>query len=128
MTTRQTKYSKAVTDFLEKEGHGTNLQILEFLHKKYPELSATTVHRVTARLYEQNKLASAPPAVDGSMRYDYNTQPHDHFVCTKCGGIRDIDVADTITPLVSKALGGCKITGNLLINGSCETCMLNSNK
>ncbi len=128
MTTRQTKYSKAVTDFLEKHDHATNSQILEYLHEIYPELSATTVHRVTARLCEQNRLAIAPPSSDGSMRYDYKTKPHDHFICNSCGGIRDIDVAESLIPLVNKALGGCKISGNLLIHGSCETCILNSNK
>lgn len=128
MNSRQTKYSKAVSEFLETKGHATNLQIQESLHKIYPELSATTVHRVTARLLEQNKLASAPPTSDGSMRYDHKTKPHDHFICTNCGGIRDIDVADKLIPLVSDALGGCKITGNLLIHGSCETCILKTDK
>lgn len=124
MTTRQTKYSTAVTDFMTKNGHGTNYEILKSLRKKYPELSATTVHRVTSRLLHQGTLSSAPPSADGSMRYDINLTPHDHFICTNCGGVRDIDVANELIPLVSDALGGCKITGNLLIHGSCEACKI----
>jgi hypothetical protein len=45
-------------------------------------------------------------------------------LCQSCGGIRDIDVADDVIPTISKALGGCRITGRLVINGSCELCLI----
>ena len=125
--TRQTKYTKAVTAHMRKLGHATNMQLLESMRTSYPELSATTIHRITTRFLQQGLIHHAPPDKDGSMRFDTNLSPHDHFVCTACGGIRDIDVADEITPLVSNALGGCKITGRLLIHGSCKSCISKNN-
>lgn len=120
---RETRYSKLIATLITKLGHATNAEILTELRVVYPDISATTVHRSSARLAERGVIALAPPDAHGSMRYDANTNPHDHFVCTNCGGIRDIVVAENIIPTISQALGGCKITGRLLIQGSCETCL-----
>lgn len=120
---RETKYSRAVMEVLGSCGHATNSELQSLLAKNFPDISSTTVHRSTARLLERGLLAQAPPTSDGSMRYDANMRPHDHFICTSCGGLRDIDVADAVVPLVSSALGGCKITGRLVIHGSCKKCL-----
>lgn len=122
LATRTTKYTTAVIDTLSSLGHATNAEILEVLHKTYPDVSPTTIHRVTARLKELGKIAEAPADASGSMRYDANSKPHDHFICTGCGRMRDIDVADKLTPTISEALGGCKITGRLVMQGLCESC------
>jgi Fe2+ or Zn2+ uptake regulation protein len=120
---RETKYTKEIPIIVSKLGHASNADLLYELQKLFPDVSATTVHRSTARLAERGILGIAPSDSQGSMRYDANILPHDHFVCTNCGGIRDIVVAENIIPTISKALGGCKITGRLLIQGSCETCL-----
>jgi len=123
IVSRETKYSTAIVSALGDLGHATNSELLLQLRDAFPEVSATTVHRATARLLERNKISEAPADAHGSMRYDATVTPHDHFICSGCGGIRDIDIADAIIPTVSQALGGCKITGRLVINGSCETCL-----
>jgi len=123
VTARHTKYTKAIISTLSNFGHAVNTELLEELRKSYPELSATTVHRTSARLAERGLISTAPPDAQGSMRYDTNLLPHDHFVCTLCGGIRDIQVAQEFIPAISSALGGCKITGRLLIYGNCEICV-----
>jgi Fur family peroxide stress response transcriptional regulator len=122
-TLRNTKYSEDIIKFLGSNGHATNLEIIESLRIKYPRLSATTVHRVTSRLCENGLINEAPPDLIGSMRFDSNLTPHDHFICMNCGGIRDIYVAEEFIPRISEALGGCKVTGRLVINGSCELCL-----
>lgn len=48
-TSRQTKYSDAVLEALAVYRHATNGQILDFVKQLYPEVSVTTVHRITAR-------------------------------------------------------------------------------
>lgn len=123
LAVRETKYTKDILELMGNLGHATNAELTQELRKSYPDLSLTTVHRATARLQERGTLALAPSASDGSMRYDIKTSPHDHFICNGCGGIRDIDVAEKLIPTISKALGGCKVTGRLLIHGSCEHCL-----
>jgi Fur family peroxide stress response transcriptional regulator len=122
--TRSTKYTTEVKSIIKEYNHATNNQILKELRQTYPEVTATTVHRITARMAERGEISEAPLNMHGSLRYDSNTSDHDHFLCQSCGGIRDIDVASSVIPEISEALGGCKITGRLVINGSCETCLV----
>lgn len=122
MNARSTPQIKAVIETLTLLGHATNAQILQLLKVNHPTLSPTTVHRITARLHERGEIGIAPPDEQGSMRYDISTETHDHFICTNCGGIRDLDVAKELIPKISKALGGCRINGRLVIRGSCEVC------
>lgn len=123
ITSRETKYSKQLEASIGSLGHATNAQLLDSLRTIYPDVSATTVHRATARLLEKGRVSEAPVDSHGAMRYDTTTKPHDHFICNGCHGIRDIDIAQDVTPTISKALGGCKITGRLIIHGTCERCL-----
>jgi Fe2+ or Zn2+ uptake regulation protein len=122
--TRSTKYTKEILRIVETSGHATNAEILEVLRKTYFDVTATTVHRVTTRLADHGEIAEAPHDINGAIRYDCNTEVHDHFLCQSCGGVKDIDVADDVIPTISKALGGCRITGRLVIYGSCERCLI----
>jgi Fe2+ or Zn2+ uptake regulation protein len=129
MIERSTRYVKDVQDFLGHVGHATNIEILEHLQKTYTDVSATTVHRITARLVERGKLSLAPAAKGNVMRFDANTESHDHFLCSNCDMLRDTDVADDIRPLIEKSIGdGCKISGNLVISGLCKKCNKELNK
>ncbi|HEU4914447.1 MAG TPA: transcriptional repressor [Candidatus Saccharimonadales bacterium] len=125
--TRATKYSKAVEIALKKAGHASNAELLTILRHSFPELSATTVHRVTARLAERGLIGVAPPTADGSMRYDANVVSHDHFICQGCANIRDLHVAPTLIPQIEAALGGCRISGRLTVSGICAHCLKKNN-
>lgn len=128
MNTRTTKYSTEILEIVEYLRHATNAEIIDKLRLHYPTVSATTVHRVTVRLQSQGLFASAPPDRNGSMRYDANTTPHDHFICGICGGIRDLNVAESFIPKISNELGGCSISGRLVIYGECDKCRINPKK
>jgi Fur family transcriptional regulator, peroxide stress response regulator len=120
---RQTKYCQAIESMLETLGHATNAELLRSLREVYPDVSATTVHRATARLASRGSISQAPPAADGSMRYDANTTPHDHFMCRKCGVLRDTDVKDKVVPILEASIGGdCHISGRITISGVCKKC------
>ena len=119
---RSTKYSTAIVDILCSVAHATNLQLLQEVHAHYPEVSATTIHRLTARLAERGVIGIAPQAKDGSMRYDANTLPHDHFCCSVCGVLSDVYVSDKVIPLLKAEIEGCELDGNLVIQGVCKHC------
>lgn len=120
---RQTKYCQAIEQALTTLGHATNLEILNALRTTYPELSATTVHRATSRLAGRGTIGVAPTSYDGSMRYDTTTTPHDHFLCSSCGMLRDTNVKDKIIPILESSIGDCSISGQLTISGTCKKCM-----
>lgn len=121
---RKTKYCTDIERLLKKVGHASNAELLELLRRSYPSLSATTVHRATARLASRGKISLAPPNYDGSMRYDANNNAHDHFQCVSCGLLRDTDIKARVKPLLESSIGeGCSISGRLTINGICKKCI-----
>jgi Fe2+ or Zn2+ uptake regulation protein len=122
-STRNTKYTKELQLIIERLGHATNSELQKELMKIFPDVSATTIHRITARMLERGELIEAPADSQGSMRFDSTLSPHDHFICQGCEGIRNLDIARDFLPKISKELGGCKITGRLVIHGSCEKCL-----
>lgn len=119
---RQTKYCLQIEQIVKQMGHASNAEILTELHSVYPDVSATTVHRATARLAGRGELGIAPPDRTGSMRYDANTTPHDHFMCGQCGILRDVDIAAQVAPLLEKEIEGCSVSGRVTISGTCKQC------
>lgn len=123
MIERSTQYIIDVENYLKKKGHLSNVEILQYLQKKHPSISATTVHRITSRLVERGKLSLAPVAKGNSMRFDANIAAHDHFLCSNCDVLRDTHVANDIRPILEKSIGDdCSISGNLVITGLCKKC------
>lgn len=121
---RNTKYSEAIIEYLANAGHATNAGILAALRNDFPDLSATTIHRATARLAENGRIASAPNDDSGNLRYDANTAPHHHFACTCCQSLRDIQLPPETLAAIESQLGGCKLNGQLLITGNCNKCYM----
>lgn len=121
-SSRQTKYCVHIEQIVQTFGHASNAQILHALQEIYPDVSATTVHRATTRLAGRHKIGIAPKDANGAMRYDANTTPHDHFVCSECGMLKDIDVASEIAAILARNIADCGISGRLTIGGICKTC------
>ena len=123
MIERSTQYVVDIEDYLKEKGHSSNVEILEYLQIKHPNISSTTIHRITARLVERGRLSLAPAATGNVMRFDANTDAHDHFLCTNCAMLRDTNVVDDIRPIIEQSIGdGCRISGNLVIMGICKKC------
>lgn len=122
---RQTKYAKTVVDVLQVLKHATNLELLLEVQKLYPEVSATTIHRVTVRLKERGIIGCAPKPSSGSERYDINPKPHHHFMCVKCSRICDVPETPEARAVINqlKDLSGeCALAGTLTMGGICKKC------
>lgn len=120
---RKTKYTQAAAAYIRQVGHATNAQILTELQAAYPDLSATTVHRITVRMVERGELAHAPIAKDNVSRFDHNVAPHDHFHCSSCDRLRDVALPKELFAEIQLKLGDCKLDGNLTVQGSCTNCI-----
>lgn len=120
---RTTKYVVAVRLAMDALGHATNAQLLDELRQGYPDVSATTVHRVTARLFDMGEIGLAPTGHDGAMRFDANTTLHDHFMCTVCEKLRDASLPSSVRTGIEAEIGdGCKISGSMTVSGVCRHC------
>lgn len=121
---RQTKYCTAITHSLRKVGHASNAELLAAVRREYPEVTATTIHRATARLASRGEIGVGPRMKEGSMSYDANVTPHDHFQCVSCGMIKDAQLSEELIPLIEHRIGdGCSISGSIVVNGTCKACV-----
>lgn len=120
---RSTKYVVAVRKYMEQMGHATNNELVAVLRTDFPDVSVTTVHRITTRLVARGELQIAPNDTDNAMRFDANMAAHDHFICISCGMIRDATIAAIVRPIIEQAVGdGCSISGSLTVSGICKQC------
>lgn len=119
---RMTPQTNAVLAVAQRLGHGTNQTILVEVRKIIPDLSATTVHRITNRLISAGILANGPE-VHGVRLVDANTMPHDHFMCSGCDGIKDIKINPLIRSSIKKEAGIKVAPKTLTIYGDCDTCI-----
>jgi Fe2+ or Zn2+ uptake regulation protein len=126
VATRETKYTKDLKTYFKNFNHSTNQQALNYLRLSYPDLTATTVHRITTRLIEQKLLKLAPMNRDRVRRFDSNLKDHDHFHCRNCDLLRDIELPRGIIDQLQDLLGNCKISSDLTISGLCRNCLKNN--
>lgn len=118
---RKTPQTQLVTSLLNSLGHATNQELVREAHKTMPAMSATTVHRITARLVEAG-MASYAPVGDGVKVIDANVAPHDHFVCRSCGRTIDIALTDLVVEELQKQIPGKLVRRSIVITGVCEIC------
>ncbi len=128
LKTRSTKYVLAIKEIVNKNSHLTNHDILKSLQLFYPDLSSTTVHRITDRLVKINQLQLAPVDRNNAMRFDSNLVAHDHFKCQKCDQLRDVKLPSSMISRLESLITGCKINGSLIIVGLCNNCFLKNSK
>ena len=70
------------------EEHPDAETIFGRVRRRMPTVSLDTVYRTLAML-EEKGLLSKLEVFAGRARFDANTGPHHHFVCTRCGLVRD---------------------------------------
>lgn len=120
---RSTKYMRTVRDYLALRGHASNIEILGHVQQSFPQVSATTIHRVTSRMIERGEAGLGPITIEKTLRLDASAAPHDHFQCLQCDCVRDIQLDPSILKNLRSQLGDCKFSGNLTIQGICANCL-----
>ncbi len=95
MATR--KYSRqreAIKQFLEgRKDHPTADTIYTCLREEYPNISLGTVYRNLAVLADMGEIVRISTGI-GPERYDGMVTPHQHFVCTRCARVYDVESED----------------------------------
>ena len=91
------------------------------LKPEIPDLSIGTVYRNLALFKEKGMIISLG-TVKGVERFDGNTEPHVHFICTACDAV--IDLHQIPMPRYDREeCGGCHIEScALTFTGLCSNC------
>ncbi len=112
----------AILDFLEgNKNHPSAEEIYREVSKKFPTMSLATVYNTLETLKERGSVMELTIDPD-KRRFDPNTEPHHHLICTECRRVEDIHVRfDLTVPNASKY--GFEVTGNHIeFYGKCPKC------
>ena len=95
------------------------------LKPQIPDLSIGTVYRTLALFKEKGDIISLG-TVQGVERFDGNTKPHVHFVCTSCGQVDDLPNMEVPQDFCREAAcqtGGQVECCQLSFTGRCSQCL-----
>jgi Fe2+ or Zn2+ uptake regulation protein len=70
------------------ETHPTAQELFDRLRSDFPTLAVATVYNTLAALTRMRRCV--PLELGGPLRFDPNVSAHDHAVCERCAGIRDV--------------------------------------
>ena len=97
----------------------------EQLKAEHSDISLATVYRNLALFKEQGLIISLG-TVNGTERFDGNTAPHVHYICTQCGRVLDLDgiaVPEELNNAVACSTGGLVSGCQLTFTGKCNQCI-----
>ncbi|NLC74125.1 MAG: transcriptional repressor [Clostridiales bacterium] len=125
MTLKHSKQRDAIYGFLkDRKDHPTADVIYEAVRKKEPNISLGTVYRNLSVLKETGMIRTVEVG-DGAVHFDADVSNHNHFICTECGCVEDIEMKsiDKVREIASENFDG-KITGfNTYFYGLCSDCL-----
>ena len=129
-TTKQFRKRNAILSCLRAtDVHPSADWVYAQLKPEYPDISLGTVYRNLA-LFKQQGLIASLGTVNGVERFDGNTDPHVHFICTHCDSVTDLPQMAVPQSLCSQAAaqtGGLVEVCHLAFTGVCNRCCSSRN-
>ena len=127
------KYSRqreSIKHFLaETKEHPTADTVYLHVKKQFPNISLGTVYRnlnLLTDLGEAVKISTP----DGGDRFDGRLEPRNHFLCTKCGRLLDLDLdmksIEEVNRLAAEGFDGRIESSTTLFYGECSDCIKKS--
>ncbi len=109
--------------------HPTADEVYMKVKQEFPNISLGTVYR------NLNLLTDIGDAIkistpNGGDRFDGRLEPHNHFLCTKCGRLLDLDLdmhsIDEVNRLAAENFDGIITSSSTLFYGECSDCIKKS--
>ena len=109
--------------------HPTADTVYMHVKKDFPNISLGTVYRnlnLLTDIGEAIKISTP----DGADRFDGRIEPHNHFLCTKCGRLLDLDLdmhsIEEVNRLAAEKFDGIITSSSTLFYGECSDCIKKS--
>ena len=122
------KYSRqreAIKEFLcSRTDHPTADMVYENIRLIYPNISLGTIYRNLSLLVNLGEIKKLDN-IGGADRIDATVTPHNHFICTECGCVLDLEMdnIDEIMEIASRNFSGQIKDYNARFYGICEDCI-----
>ena len=118
------KRDAILTCLMNTDTHPSAEMVHQMLQQSHPDISQATVYRNLALFKKQGRITSVA-TVSGAERFDANTEPHVHFICSCCHAIIDLPqlaVPEQLRSTVEAATGGQVGECQLSFTGTCQSC------
>ena len=123
--TKQFKKRNAIYECLcSTDTHPSAEMVHEMLQAEHPDISLATVYRNLAKFKAEGRIMSVA-TVKGTERFDANTTPHVHFICSNCDAVIDLHQIPMPRSLDGEihSSSGCKVENcQLTYTGLCGNC------
>ncbi len=124
-STKQFRKRNAILDVLRMtDTHPSAEMVHEMLRAEHPDISMATVYRNLSHFRSQGVIQCVA-TVRGVERFDANTNPHVHFICSGCDAVLDlhqIEVPQALNSSVEET-SGCQVQScQLTFTGLCGNC------
>lgn len=122
-----TKRSAILTCLRNTHTHPSAEALHQLLQAEHPDISLATVYRNLA-LFKSQGIIQSLGTVGGIERFDANTAPHVHFICTSCDAVIDLpqmEVPQQLKGMVEQQCGGQVSECQLSFTGVCQNCCQN---
>ena len=124
-----TKFSRqraAIKDYLmHTTAHPIAETVYSCLQVIHPNISLGTIYRNLNLLVGQGEVIKFATG-DGKDRFDANTSPHYHFVCTECSNVSDVfmssDFISMVTDSAKSEIDGEILGHSTFFFGRCLEC------
>ena len=124
------KYSRqreSIKEFLAaRKDHPTADTVYSNMRKAHPNISLGTVYRNLSLLSDLGEIMKFSVG-DGADRFDGCTKPHNHFLCSSCHSVIDLEMENTddIKERAGKSFDGKIDSYTTLFYGTCGKCIEN---
>ncbi len=109
--------------------HPTADTVYIHVKKDFPNISLGTVYRNLNLLTDIGEAVKISTP-DGGDRFDARVEPHNHFLCTKCGRLLDLDLdmhsIEEVNRLAAEKFDGIITFSSTLFYGECSDCIKKS--
>ena len=126
VSTKQFRKRNAILSYLRSvTNHPFAEKVFTDLKTEIPDLSMGTVYR-NLSLFKNQGLAVSVATVKGVERFDGNTDPHVHFICSDCDAVIDLmemEVPQELRSAAENYSGGQVTDCQLSFTGLCKECL-----
>ena len=105
------------------EEHPDAETLFRAVQRRVPTVSLDTIYRTLWMLRDLGLVTTLGPSRDG-LRFDVNLDRHHHYVCVRCGMVRDFsseELDDIRVPKAVKGFGSI-VDAQVEIRGLCTNC------
>ena len=108
----------AILKELQTKGHASIEEIYSSIKEIFPTISLATIYKNITALQEENIISEI--TLFEKSKFEIKKAPHAHFICKKCGLVKDIPLEELIKDEVDKKYPNSQ--KELYIYGVCQEC------